>query len=338
MIYIKLIPILLVFVVMSCSGKKNVVYNVTKFPDIQEPIWDTHTFSNSMLLPSALFTTQKHLVVYKQKENYLFDIFNLEPLEYLYSAGTIGTGPDDFGLLDARSFIPRKNEFSVLEAGSHVLKQIEITDKIKIVSTEKIFEQHSASNGFYPLANNKYVMYGNIEDPNEYYIFNKKNKKMIAFGEYPQWTKNFKPFERFLLGIKNCVTHPDGKLFAAFYGRMKHIRFYNDEGVLLHDISVNISPFINNISSQNPEELATFYLSPQATSKYIYVLCSNRLSRKESTTPIQELQVWSWDGTPVISYKLNKPVSLIAISETHQKIYAIDQENENQIYTHTLPF
>lgn len=338
MIYRESIFVFLVFITLSCSKKNNTVYKVSKFPDIQELIWETHTISNSILLPNTMFTTQNHLIVYKQKESYLFDIFNLEPLEYLYSAGTIGTGPDDFGSLDARSFIPQKNGFSVLEAGSHILKQIEITDKIKIVSAEKIFEEHSASNGFYPLANNKYIMYGNIEDPNEYYNFNKNNKKMNAFGEYPEWTKNFKPFERFLLGIKNCVAHPDGKLFAAFYGRMKHIRFYNNDGILLHDISVNTHPFINNISSLKPEELATFYLSPQATSKYIYVLCCNKFSGKESTTPIQELQVWSWDGTPVKSYKLNKPVSLIAISEAQQKIYAINQDIDNQIYTYKLPF
>lgn len=332
----KTIILLFSIVTISCTEKDRTIHEVTEFPEIKELIWNSHTISNPILLPRAMFTSGKHLIIYKQKDNFLFDIYSLEPFEYLFSAGTKGLGPNDFGSLDSRSFIPQKKGFSVLESGSHLLKEIEITDHLETVSSKKIFDQHSASNGFYPVTNNQYLMFGNIEDSNEYYLFDKKNKSMNKFGEYPEWTKGFKPFERFLLGIKNCVVHPNGRMFAVFYGRMKHIKFYNDSGVLLHDISVNIPPYLKKISNLNPEELATFYLSPQSTSKYIYVLCSNKISENIST-PTQELQVWDWNGKPVICYKLNKPVSLITISEVQNKIYAIDQDNENQIYTHELP-
>ncbi|WP_455786814.1 BF3164 family lipoprotein [Parabacteroides goldsteinii] len=333
----KIALLLFVIIIMSCTEKSSTIRKVTEFPDTKELTWDSYNIPNPILLPRAMFTSGKYLIVYKQKDNFLFDIFTLEPFEYLFSAGIKGSGPDDFGALDSRSFIPQKDGFSVLESGSHILKRIEITDdNLKTVSAEKIFDQHSASNGFYPLTNNKYLMFGNIEDSNEYYLFDSKNKSMNKFGEYPEWTKDFKSFEKFLLGIKNCVVHPNGKMFAAFYGRMKHIKIYNDNAVLLHDISVNISPYTKEISNLNPEELATFYLSPQSTSKYIYVLCSNKKSEKIAA-PTQELQVWDWNGNPVMCYKLNKPVSLITISELDNKIYAIDQENENQIYTHELP-
>lgn len=335
----KRIMIILLFtsIISSCIDTQNTLEReVTKFPKTKELIWDSYTIPNPILLPRAIFISNNHLIVYKQKDDYLFDIFTLEPFEYLFSAGIKGPGPADFGSLDARSFIPSKKGFSVLESGSHLLKQVEISNTLKIVASEKIFDQHSASNGFYPLADDKYLMFGNIEDSNEYYIFNNQNKSMTGVSEYPEWTKDFKPFQRFILGIKNCVVHPKGHLYAAFYGRMKCIRIHNDNGVLLQDISVNISPYIKKIASTHPEDLASYYLSPQATSKYIYVLCSNKNSEK-AQTPTQELQVWDWKGNPVICYKLNKPVSLITVSEEHNTIYAIDQDDENHIYTHQLP-
>ena len=238
-------------------------------------------------------------------------------------------------MIDFRTLTPTKQGFSVLDNGS--IKEVELTDQLKVTSTKKMFDDNILMNGYYALGENKYFTFGEITDVNEFNFFDKTTDSIAAIGTYPDWVLTDQAHSRFMTGIKGCVVHPDKSRFATFYGRMKHARIHNSNGELLHDITIQTAPYLEKLTSLNPKDLPNFYGYAQATDKYIYVLCANKLPGDDGSELKQTLEVWDWQGNPIACYRLNKKVSSFAISETNKKIYGIDGETEHVLYSHDLP-
>lgn len=108
------------------------------------------------------------LFIYKEKDEILFEFFELPDCSYIGSAGTRGQGPNEFGLLDTRSFCTSDKDFRVMEAGNNVLKTVVYEDSCLTVShSERVFDQGIMNVGFHQLKDSVYLTLGNITDPNE---------------------------------------------------------------------------------------------------------------------------------------------------------------------------
>lgn len=294
----------------------------------------------SIAIIRGMFISGDFLLLYKQKDTTFFDLFKLPDCTYLGSSGNVGNGPNDFIFPDPRSFTPIDSGFTVLEAGSHLLKTVKVKEnRLVVTNIEKTVEKKAATNGFYALSDQKYVSFGNIGSENEFTIFDKKRNESIEIGKYPTWvtTNENKPHEKFVAYLKNCVVHPDGEKFAAFYVRFKRFRIFNDSGDILHDINVKIEPYSNNIEKEYNDQWSYYVGTPQCVGNYIYALCINQKGKEKTKNNMCELQIWSWDGKPIACYKLDKHVSFFSISNKHNTLFAFDTDMENEIYCYELP-
>jgi hypothetical protein len=86
------------------------------------------------------------------------------------------------------------------------------------------------------------------------------------------------------------------------------------DGSLMKEIHINIPPYQSD-NVEDWEEREIYYGRPVATDKYIYAPCS-----------ADEIQVWDWDGNPIIQYALDKEFFVFAVSEKYKKIYMISTE------------
>ena len=153
-------------------------------------------------------------------------------------------------------------------------------------------------------------------------------------GDYPHWQEIPKEVPVFLTYLKTCVSHPNGKRFAAFYGRFKRWRLFDESLNMIKDIDVKVEPCQTD-AAQNPANQPTYYIGqPYATDKHIYVLCSNKNTEKDGRS---ELQVWDWDGNALACYTFDRKLSLMAISEKYNKIYGVDNMIEDKIFVYNLP-
>lgn len=336
--------VLLVTICFSCqSGKKGDrnIYTVTSFPIQQELKADVRKIDKPIFISRVMFVSNDYLYLYKEKDSTLFDIFKLPSCIYYSSTGIIGGGPDDFMLLDPRSFQPTEHGFKVMEAGTHILKSVILDDKVlKNEKTERILEGRDAINGFYPLNNETYLSLGSINSEFEFRFINHRSGECIEFGEYPVWTEiNVEqPFQRFMTYLKSCVVHSESGRFAVFYARFKRFRIYSNKGKLLKDINVKVDPYSSDIEADFMEQMSYYMGQPVAIGNCIYALCGNRKENDLTVSnPKNELQVWDWEGNPIACYQLDKRVSSFAISEKYNKMYAFDGLTENEIYIYDLP-
>jgi hypothetical protein len=319
---------------VSQSMSDSTLSVVTAFGKTGELMASVKKISEPVLLPRFMCVANDYLFVYKEKESLLFEIFHLPEGTYLCSAGYRGQGPDDFLLLDTRSFQVSGNGFKVMEAGTNQLKTVLFeNNQLHVSHAEKMLENPS-NNGFYPLADSIYLTLGNIGDLNEYNLLDKKTGSITETGDYPQWAgaNVTEPGQVFFTYLKSCVVHPDGRKFAAFYARFKRLRIYDHSATLLHDIDVRTEPY-----STNTENQYVYYIGqPQAVGNYIHALCLNSKEHPDAPNAC-ELQIWDWDGNPVACYRFDRKISLIALSEKYNKLFALDMAVDDELYIYDIP-
>lgn len=201
-----------------------------------------------------------------------------------------------------------------------------------------MFDNVGATNGFYSLANQKYLTLSHINDEHEFVIYGGEGADPLLMKTYPTWATHGvdKPHQRFMTYIKDCVVHPEGGKFAAFYSRFKRFRMFDDAGHLLRDVDVRIEPFSTDIAEDYKEQWVYYTGTPQLVGDCIYVICVNKKGN-DSKPYRSELQVWDWEGEPVACYELDTPVSYFSISPTHQKLYVYNHETEDELYVYDLP-
>ncbi|MDE5678254.1 BF3164 family lipoprotein [Phocaeicola sp.] len=334
-----IIILLSVFQLFSACTETNEKI-VTSFPKEGNLQAEAKHTPSPFLLPRYVGITGDYLFVYKEREEHLFSFFRLPDADFIADMGNRGQGPNDFNLLDTRSFYSTPSGFKVVEAGMNMLKTVDYDGKeLKVTHTESILEQGISNNGLYPLADSMFLTLGWLDEDNEYRILNGKNGQAMQTHPYPKWTNqrpNPKNAPLFVTFLKSCVVHPNKEKVAAFYSRFKRIRIYDSKKMnLLHDISVQIPPY-----AAHPDELIekqpVYYIGqPYTTENYIYALCANK--QPDTTSGTCELQVWDWNGEPIACYKFDRKVTLMTISEKHHKIYALDNAVPDEIYMYDLP-
>ncbi|GHT49421.1 hypothetical protein FACS189474_3260 [Bacteroidia bacterium] len=332
--------VLLMLIFCRCSDHMEKTFTVTAFEETGELTASVQKIPVPILIPRFMCIVNDKLFIYKEKEGKLFDIFNLPDCAFLCSDGIRGQGPNDFNLLDTRSFHVVGNTFKVLESGRNILKTVVFEDNhLSVLYSEQVFENHASNNGFYPLADSIYLTFGNIGDLNEYGLYDKKKGTTTKTGNYPKWTtiNTKEPYQLFVTYLKTCVVRPDGKRFASFYGRFKRMRLYDNSATLLHDIDVRIEPYSKDIEEDVKNQAVYYIGQPQVSGNYIYALCSNFQGNNPEAPNTCELHVWNWDGEPVACYKFDRKISLIALSEKYGKIFALDRSIDDELYIYDIP-
>ncbi len=330
--YIVFVLILSVFCTCSDSDKER---TITEFPATGELEAEVVTVPVSFLAPRYMGISGNRLLIHKVREEKLFSIYSLPDLTHVADAGVKGQGPNDFNLLDTRSFQMTEHGFKVIDANLNMLKDVEILENgLSVKESKLLFGQGVASNGFYPMGEGRYVAFAQPDSDKEFAIYDENSGEFsLVECSYPHWQELPKDMPAFMAYLKTCVAHPDGKRFAAFYGRYKRWRLFDDSMKLIGDIDVRVAPHKADATLAGPEQPTYYIGQPYATDKYIYVLCSNKNTDKDGRS---ELQVWDWEGNPVACYTFDRKLSLMAVSEKYDRIYGVDNLIENQIFVYDL--
>lgn len=328
---------LLFLVLSSCSKEGQEERVVTSFEEEGVLVATQHPVAEPILLPRHMGISGDYLYVYKEREEKTFVLFKLSDLSYIMETGQKGPGPNDFNLLDTRSFVPTADGFKVIEAGSGYLKDVVITPKGLVVrKSQQVFPKGMPSNGYYPLGDDACLSLGRMDGQHEFSLVNTTSGDIIPVSLYPDWDgiMDSDEFFPFMVFLKRCAVHPDQKKFAAFYSRFKRFRIFDSGVNLLHDVEVRTSPCHTSFYD-DVEEWPVYYISePYATQNLIFSLCSYNVTEKRGNS---ELHIWDWEGNPVGCYSLGRSISLMTIDEQRGRVIAMDVEQDSFFYVYDLP-
>ena len=311
-IFIFLISIFL----CSCTFQKN---QPVFFPTSVNLQFDSIVIPPKLLSVTRLFIAHDMLIAFEQRKDTLFSFWKLPECRYLFSAGIKGQGPDDFLTLD-KVFVETVNGFKTFELSSNKVKEIKI-DTIggfKLLVEQRLNIDQMPLNRFTFLSDSSYCFLSD-NDNYEYTLLDKEHH-LRSFSPYPKVLYKEKDESNSYLYNKLLVSRPDGERFATFYAYVKMLRIYNKSGEMLKEVVMK-----EPVKTAGNEERTVY----SATNQCIYVL--NNESELQKC-----LEVWSWDGTPITRYLLDKKINAFVISEKYNMIYAIDRDVDNVIYTYKI--
>ncbi len=294
-----------------------------------------------LLSPENMVIYGNHMLVLDSRKDTLFSIFELPSCRFLGGAGLKGRGPGEFSIADARSLTADKDGIFLFDGGgANQIKRIHIVDDKLSFETSAYIKSLTPVNGFLDLGNDEicYAPYDvDMKNDLEYVIMNIKDGSVKEVSPYPGLTNNYaNGVERMFAYLKNGVVKPDKSRFASFYVRFKFLRIHDAEGEVLKNVNVEIEPYNKTYDSDYTKRFIAYGSYPKATDKYIYVFCANRYA-DDLPAGRTELQIWDWDGMPVAKYVLDQRLDCFAISERDGLLYAINNLEEDRIYTYQIP-
>jgi hypothetical protein len=314
----KILTVCAIMFLFACSSdtlQKKIV--VTAFPIKKEIKTSVVQTAPVILAPEEVFIMDNRLWVFQSKKDTLFDVFSLPDCRYLFSAGRKDSGPNDFIFPNGKTIQAEESRFTILDLFSIKTVELQPDNSLHVVKSEKTFEL--PVNGFIKFNDSMFCAFADCATGTtgdyEYKLMHLPNRKEIKFGEYPRLSeKEFTREKRCQIYYKYLVANPSGRKFAAFYSFFKFFRIFSFERELENEFHVNIPPCQSD-NVDNWEEREIYYGRPFATDKYIYAPCSSN-----------EIQVWDWNGKPIIQYMPDKTFFAFAVSEKYGKIYMVSTE------------
>ncbi len=335
--------ILLTILFLTSCGTKNEKDSiiVDSFPINTKLIGTVVKIPVNILSPSGICIIDDKLVVYDNVKNDLFKVFKLPNLDYLFSWGNIGRGPDEFIFIDGNYFRAFKNELELVDHGR--LKRLLInSDGLSTKSVIKLPQLQNPINHLQRINDSIYISDNIFTDGEfEHFLINVNTNKIIRkFGKYPDDGLNIKNnVEKYQIYSKSNISSLNGEKFVVFYMYFNRIKIYNSQGEIQKIIFLRDEE-IKKYSVENRDNNPMYFAIPYATEKYFYVLRFNQTEDeifKNIDNFKPELLIWDWDGNPVAQCKLDKPVIYFAVSEKFKKLYGTNLMKENEIYVFDLP-
>ena len=317
----------------SCTMRDdNTVY--TSFQGVDTLRAEVHQVPPVMLYPRGLFLVDSFLVVFNDKMDTCFQVFDRRTLEYQYCFGVHGQGPQDFNMPSGQIVDNCNGEVLVLDFNR--LKAINFQQGKPVVSTRTLPAQRSYYNGLLRLNDSVYICEGDHEDNEEYQLIYTDGtvEKKVA---YPESSERFgSVLARNQAYGRIAAAHPSGERFASFYTFARRFRIMDEKGKILKDVKLDIAPSDSPIAVE-PEERRIHVLAVCATEKHIYTLNLDMTSQEiYARQGRPSIQVFSWEGEPLRLHYLDRFISLFAVDEQARLLYGVFAENENEIYTFPL--
>ena len=289
---------------------------------------EKHEVPPSLLYPRNMFLLDSVLVIYNEMMDTLFQVFHKETLNYKYSFGLKGGGPEDFHMLS--SYLVGSDGQSAVVQDLNTLCRISLRDGRPSITKIPIPVQRDYYNGMVQLKDSILLCNADFSDAEPFMFI------------YPSRELSFKEnTERFggdMAALKDAyafytVARPEGDRFAVFYAYQRKYCIYSSEGKLLREVMLDIQPYESEVSVDS-EKRYIHTISVFATDNCIYAL------NLDMTAPeimeqkhFPSVQVFSWDGKPLTCYELDCMISCFTVDEAEKRIYGAFAEDEDAIYT-----
>lgn len=285
----------------------------------------------------------EYLVITEERENDFLHVFNLPDLQFQYSWGQHGRGPDEF------MFFPyytnqKKKELHFYDA---VVQQNRVfgigettLENIQESSLSYTGQMGSPLNGVLRLNDSLYIAdyelpFGNA--PHEYIALRPgETDSLFTFGDYP--TTDLEDPDRYFHFKKTNVAKPDGSKFAALYFNHNKLKIFSNTGETLKAIKIQDPHLDEDIN--DGEDSILYRNAGWASDSYLYFLgiytSSDVFNENGDSTYKPFLEIWDWEGQQLYRANFDRLIHTFTVSEEHGKLYGISKYDPHHIYEYDM--
>ena len=345
------------FIYSNCTNQNESVFHkkveALEFSDTLKVLEKFNLVDSDSLFissPRRMFAVKDHFLILTElePENFIH-VFNLPDLNYLYSWGVNGKGPDEFQFPPGDFFVNEGNRFSIYDFALGQIRYFKVTDTSIVRAADAKSMRYSGQfnylRGISRLNDSLYIANFDetpLNDPDVEHIAIKtdNNNPVSKFGKYPP--SDIEGPDKLSLFAKTNISRHDGSRFAAFYSYFNRFKIYNSDYKLTTNVEVH-DPSLSdrNIrqTGDNSERIIYRYVR-WASDEYIFTHGMNETSENLWDDPIPTLttflEIWDWDGNQLIRAHFDRRVIRFAVSDNLEKIYALGEDPFEKIYVYDI--
>ena len=289
--------------------------------------------STKLLNPRGIFLFQKYIIIMEGNNTPAFTFWDSDNLNYEFSDGYTGSGPNEFIRPRSDYFAYSDSSFYILD--SNIEWEIKLDqNKIRVINKEPIIIP-DAINQLIHLPNGKYIMAGNTHGSNnaEHIIYDKDTGNYTCFGTYP--SSDLPDERKFIFDFKYTAGLYEKPCVWDFYENHNLIRQYDLDGHLLQEVRLCDIPERHNTESDlRAMHNRPYWKSVYATKNHIFTLFYKGETSEQiySNDALPELQVWDWDGNMKRRIVFDQKIDRMAISDSGI-LFAINTKSfDNSVY------
>lgn len=331
--------VFIIFLMYSCNDTPKYVEKIQALPIDTTIHAEVIPIEAELLKPTHIENiNDNYLVIIDEKPKGIFQVFSLPNIDFLYSWGQKGRGPNEFSMTSFTSINVHKNQL--------ILDMLEGVHCYTITDTALVFDQklllsyknqRAPLNGIVRLNDSIYIIeYGmGLNTETEFMALSPdETTPLFTFGKYPE--THLQRDERYQAYSKVGVAKPDGSKFAAFYLYHNRFKIYDNKGSILKKVIINDSYLPADVMSKKKFVYRGFI---HASDNYIYVFAPNTTEKEMFDNPQSfrpMIEIWDWSGEQISRFKLDKSVHQFTISEKYRKLYAFSIFEVYEIYEYDL--
>lgn len=335
------IVFLALVILCGCNTPKK---DLVVFPASKKAAFTETLIGEVLAWPDNLLILGEHIILYDAKTDWVFKIFSKEGFEYEGHLLRRGRGPQEevFVYPFSRSY----GENAFLFQGNSSVKLAGIqhnNNDLKLVVTREFALPPAMSNDYdIFLLDDKLCSANTFSSPERDFIcFHLNTDSIFEWGELTplQRPESMAPQQAFFLG-KQVTVRPDRNLLAVAYMNLPTLRIYDSKsGKMLHQLHVadgshNEKCFERGIFD---EGFITWYYTIRSTGEYIYALYrGTTMSSQQDVASV--VHVWKWDGTPVMTLELDRPIYTFDITPDNQQIIAASVVDVDRLFVAEIPW
>jgi hypothetical protein len=284
----------------------------------------------------------RFLVISDAEEDAIFKIFSLPELEFLYSWGNRGQGPDEFQYVPLNEINTSENILIIYDISSQMLAYYLVNDTTFTYEGNRSLTYEGQTNilsHVTRLNDSLFVAdYGTFKDTNYEHIALQPGVDipLTKFGNYPH--SEFEGPERYFEFIKTIGSSEDVSKIAAFYLRHNRFKLYDFEGKELANVYV-ADDYNSEVNNSNPGSFR-YRMIQWASDRYLYVMGIHEnpdVIEENADAYTPSLEVWNWEGEQIYRAKFDSPIHNFTVSEEHGKIYAYSNYDMDNIFVFEIP-
>ena len=299
--------------------------------------YEVHKVATPTLLPARMIVTNNHLVIGQNKTELSFCIHELPLGGRSFEAVPRGRGPLELIEPDFKSLMPEKEGFIIADA-DYLLKYYTISGEDVLLKDKWRFFDSNILNGVIKVGET--ILNVNIDERDSQpfeFVAMKPDGTKYYLGRIPEWDEEVSNDDAgsFMTYANMHIARPSGGRFAEFYSFWRKVRILDERGNILSETSIN---YPTSSSRVPPSQgiYCTYGVTPCASDSFIVALAENSFRGKSvpSQQPdFSEFQVWDWDGHLLHRVILKKKMSVFTVDFDSGRLYAMDQENEDAVYS-----
>lgn len=332
------------FLFISCQHK-TADYRETRFKEemtVNQSAIDSINISKELLDVYNLKISARYLIAMTPQEEPIFNVFELENMEYKGGFGKIGNGPKEFSHPIPSSLrVTNKNDLFLID--NNYAYRIHLPSDTFMTNEHVSFEKICKIPGKVGILNsgfclNDSIVYGVANHQDKELTSCTPSGKIETIMDYPALI-NIPPGTKQItipnLYRSSIAISPDGSKIAFLYYRFPVIRIWDTEkqtltaqntiqGIEKYDVKIENNGILPR------ENFNGIYGTTACSQKYIFAAYLPAKSNEN------EIHVFDWKGNALYRIKIrNLHFNYFSVSEDNT-IYFVSSRTENFIYSYSL--